>query len=811
MIKKIFLIMLIGSSLLYSTVIEDAEDGNTRGWGASSGAIVTNVIDTDKNSRVIKLSSSKYKYFKMSNLNKVSKKIKWDIKADRGFVIYIRVETREGTRQFYYTILNRDKGVTGSGIHHGLSSRTVNGEWHTIERDLEAELHESEPNNSVLQITSFQIRSKGDVFVDDIVGCNGSVVVPTPTPTPIAILTKRVSHTHTNCLGYIEKSGPDTNENGVLDDEEITSINPIYTEGTPLTREQLKTMLDNGDDVTEVNTCEITDMSGNMEASEAFIPSSFNQNIGEWNTGAVTDMSLMFLNVKGFNQDIGNWDVGSVENMIGMFASAESFNQDIGNWNTSSVKNISGMFYKAMSFNQDISNWDVSSVESMISMFVEAKRFNQDISSWDTSSVVDMSGMFFGARVFNQDISAWDVSNVTRMIEMFERATNFNQDISSWNVANVTNHSDFAKDSALQNDYNPFYVENQNPCVTIDKLKSMIATNVDVTQIDTSCIQDMSLLFKGNVTFNQDISGWDVSNVTNMKSMFEGATNFNQNISSWDVSNVTEHMNFALNSALQDEFNPFFQEVVNPNPCLTLDELKAMIANNKDVTEVNTGCIKNMRFLFLDNTTFNQDISRWDVSSVTDMEGMFRGASSFNQNIGNWNVSNVLTMRNMFDYATVFNQDIGRWDVSNVTNMTGMLSDTAFNQDISNWNVSNVTSISRMFQHARAFNQDISNWNISNVTSLQGLFQGASAFNQDIGRWDVSNVIDMFATFEKALSFNQDLSNWNVSKVTNMNWMFRDTPAFSNHDLSSWDVRNVTTHTNFLAVSGEGNIEPNWQ
>ena len=42
-----------------------------------------------------------------------------------------------------------------------------------------------------------------------------------------------------------------------------------------------------------------------------------------------------------------------------MFNQATYFNQNIGNWNTSAVTNMYAMFALAVSFNQNISNWCV--------------------------------------------------------------------------------------------------------------------------------------------------------------------------------------------------------------------------------------------------------------------------------------------------------------------------------------------------------------------------------------------------------------------------------------------------------------------
>ncbi len=164
--------------------------------------------------------------------------------------------------------------------------------------------------------------------------------------------------------------------------------------------------------------------------------------------GTVTDLSHMFRS-SSFNGEIGHWNTSNVTDMSFMFSQATFFDRPIGGWNTGNVTSFRDMFSLALSFDQPLDSWDTSNANNMRSMFEMAGNFNQPINSWVVDSVLDMSYMFRGAESFDRPLNNWNTSSVLNMTWMFRGATFFNQDLSCWDVEHLSPPTNFATGSAL--------------------------------------------------------------------------------------------------------------------------------------------------------------------------------------------------------------------------------------------------------------------------------------------------------------------------------------------------------------------------
>jgi hypothetical protein len=108
-------------------------------------------------------------------------------------------------------------------------------------------------------------------------------------------------------------------------------------------------------------------------------------------------MTSMFAGSRKFDQTFDEkWNTSNVESMKSMFEDAV-FNQDIGDWETSRVENMSRMFLWNRVFDQDIGDWKMYHVIDMSYMFLGATSFNQDLSLWQLHSKTDLTWTLAGS------------------------------------------------------------------------------------------------------------------------------------------------------------------------------------------------------------------------------------------------------------------------------------------------------------------------------------------------------------------------------------------------------------------------------
>ena len=205
----------------------------------------------------------------------------------------------------------------------------------------------------------------------------------------------------------------------------VASVNAVFK---PTTKEELMAAINVclANVASGVQCCSVSPYCYRIDINHG---STVTDDIGDWDTSLITDMSSLFQNegvvgtTHSFKADISRWDTAQVTDMGYMFLGASAFNQDIGSWNTSQVTTMAGMFSGASAFNQDIGSWNTSQVTDMVGMFDSASAFNQAIGSWNTSQVTDMRYMFRDAAEFNQDVTGWDTSSLTTSTDMFMGAT----------------------------------------------------------------------------------------------------------------------------------------------------------------------------------------------------------------------------------------------------------------------------------------------------------------------------------------------------------------------------------------------------
>ena len=166
----------------------------------------------------------------------------------------------------------------------------------------------------------------------------------------------------------------------------------------------------------------------------------------------------------------------------------------------------------------------------------------------------------------------------------------------------------------------------------------MNLTNIDLSDLDTSKVTDMSYMFSGCGLTSLDLSSFNTSNVTDMSFMFNRCRGLNDlNISRFNTSNVTR-------------MDGMFSR------CSSLSTL---------------------------------DLKNFDTSKVTYMTEMFYGCSGLTDlNLTSFNTSNVTSTRTMFNgCSSLSSLDLRNFDTRNVQDYSLMFGSVTADVYIGeNWN-----------------------------------------------------------------------------------------------------------------------------
>ena len=240
--------------------------------------------------------------------------------------------------------------------------------------------------------------------------------------------------------------------------------------------------------------------------------------------------------------------------------------------------------------------------------------------------------------------------------------------------------------------------------------------------------EDCSGLFRGYGPVSIDMSNIDTSHVTNMSRMFNCYTLEELNLSGFDTSSATDMSGMFFDSQLTElDLSGFDTSKVT--------NMSEMFADCNNLTSLNlssfdTSNVTDMSAMFeYCNNLASIDVKGFNTSNVTDMSWMFRNCRNLTAlDVSGFNTFNVTDMSGMFrNCETLTSLDVSAFDTASVTEMDDMFfgcgSLTAL--DVSGFNTEKVTTIAYMFNSCKnVLELDLSGWKLTSLTNARRVLNG---------------------------------------------------------------------------------------
>ena len=175
-------------------IVENAEQGDTSNWRVADSTPAGPAIDNteeDGNRFIALTSTDQLNAFIIGNRTATAAglglesrpRVSWRLRAASAYTLLFALDTSNGFRYLVYTSsrLSQPSG-SGSSVRMGLGSLSTDGNWHLFNRDLQADLQQAQPGNSIISINGLVIR--GSLDIDDLIFYGDETGTPTPPVVP---------------------------------------------------------------------------------------------------------------------------------------------------------------------------------------------------------------------------------------------------------------------------------------------------------------------------------------------------------------------------------------------------------------------------------------------------------------------------------------------------------------------------------------------------------------------------------------------------------------------------------------------------
>ena len=164
--------------------------------------------------------------------------------------------------------------------------------------------------------------------------------------------------------------------------------------------------------------------------------------------------------------------------------------------------------------------------------------------------------------------------------------------------------------------------------------------------------------------------------------------------------------------------------------------------------------------------------------------------------IDSWNVSSVTDMSYMFygfgEFGVLIDKGLESWDTSKVKSMRGLFATASYEREkfhsSKHWNLDNGKFMGTSYIQIKG-SLGVDSWDTRSLEDLGEAF-AITNFAPNINAWNVSKVQKMDKAFYHNNAFNQPLNKWDTRNVKTMKAMFANALDF-NQPLNSWNVANV--------------------